>query len=150
MNSRRAITPLPEPVPPGLVPQIPVIDGVLRAIGIDVIGVPGYEAEDVIATLAAQISGTVEIATGDRDLFALVEDPLLLGLGVADLGDDQADQARLGGDGERAHVPHYLAAGAAEWVADRAADGGSRRPAGEGGSGSAGDSRSHMARVGLG
>jgi 5'-3' exonuclease len=64
-----------EPVPPGLVPQIPVIDGVLRAIGIDLIGVPGYEAEDVIATLAAQISGTVEIASGDRDLFALVEDP---------------------------------------------------------------------------
>ena len=64
-----------EPVPPGLAPQIPVIDGVLRAIGIEVIGMPGYEAEDVIATLAAQISGTVEIASGDRDLFALVEDP---------------------------------------------------------------------------
>jgi 5'-3' exonuclease len=30
-----------EPVPPGLVPQIPVIDGVLRAIGIDLIGVAG-------------------------------------------------------------------------------------------------------------
>jgi 5'-3' exonuclease len=55
--------------------QIPVIEGVLRAIGIDLIGVPGYEAEDVIATLAAQIGGTVEIASGDRDLFALVEDP---------------------------------------------------------------------------
>jgi 5'-3' exonuclease len=64
-----------EPVPPGLVPQIPVIAGVLDAIGIDLIGVAGYEAEDVIATLAAQISGTVEIASGDRDLFALVEDP---------------------------------------------------------------------------
>src|SRR5437660_4018009 len=43
-----------EPVPPGLVPQIPVIEGVLRAIGIDLIGVPGYDAEDVIATLASQ------------------------------------------------------------------------------------------------
>lgn len=64
-----------EPVPPGLVPQIPVIDGVLAAIGIDVIGVPDYEAEDVIATLAAHTTGTVEIASGDRDLFALVEDP---------------------------------------------------------------------------
>ena len=64
-----------EPVPPGLAPQIPVIDGVLAAIGVDVIGVPDYEAEDVIATLAARASGTVEIASGDRDLFALVEDP---------------------------------------------------------------------------
>ena len=64
-----------EPVPPDLAPQIPVIDGVLRAIGIDLIGVLGYEAEDVIASMAAQISGAVEIASGDRDLFALVEDP---------------------------------------------------------------------------
>ena len=64
-----------EPVPPALVPQIPVIDDVLAAIGIDVIGVPGYEAEDVIATLAARVDGTVEIASGDRDLFALIEDP---------------------------------------------------------------------------
>jgi 5'-3' exonuclease len=64
-----------EPVPPGLVPQIPVIDGILGAIGIDLIGVPEYEAEDVIATLAARVNGTVEIASGDRDLFALVEDP---------------------------------------------------------------------------
>ena len=64
-----------EPVPPGLAPQIPVIDGVLAAIGVDVIGVPDYEAEDVIASLAARASGTVEIASGDRDLFALVEDP---------------------------------------------------------------------------
>jgi 5'-3' exonuclease len=64
-----------EPVPPGLVPQIPVIDEVLRAVGIDLIGVPGYEAEDVIGTLAGHITGTVEIASGDRDLFALVEDP---------------------------------------------------------------------------
>jgi 5'-3' exonuclease len=64
-----------EPVPPGLVPQIPVIDDVLAAIGVDVIGVPDHEAEDVIATLAARVAGTIEIASGDRDLFALVEDP---------------------------------------------------------------------------
>jgi 5'-3' exonuclease len=64
-----------EPVPPGLVPQIPVIEEVLWAIGVDVIGAPGYEAEDVIATLAARAPGTIEIASGDRDLFALVEDP---------------------------------------------------------------------------
>jgi 5'-3' exonuclease len=39
------------------------------------VGVADHEAEDVIATLSKLASGTVEIASGDRDLFALVEDP---------------------------------------------------------------------------
>jgi 5'-3' exonuclease len=64
-----------EPVPPGLVPHLPVIAQLLEHIGIDVVGVADYEAEDVIATLTTLASGTVEIASGDRDLFALVEDP---------------------------------------------------------------------------
>jgi 5'-3' exonuclease len=74
-SSFQAIRSIAEPVPSGLAPQVPVIAAVLRAIGIDLIGVPGYEAEDVIASMIAQISGAVEIASGDRDLFALVEDP---------------------------------------------------------------------------
>jgi 5'-3' exonuclease len=64
-----------EPVPPGLEPHLPVINQLLEHIGIDVVGVADYEAEDVIATLTRLASGTVEIASGDRDLFALVEDP---------------------------------------------------------------------------
>jgi 5'-3' exonuclease len=64
-----------EPVPPDLEPQMPLIDAVLAAVGIDAIGVPGYEAEDVIATWTARAEGTVEISSGDRDLFALIEDP---------------------------------------------------------------------------
>ncbi|MGB9182604.1 MAG: hypothetical protein WCB67_00935 [Solirubrobacteraceae bacterium] len=64
-----------EPVPPGLVAHLPVITQLLEHIGIDVVGVADYEAEDVIATLTRLASGTVEIASGDRDLFALVEDP---------------------------------------------------------------------------
>ena len=64
-----------EPVPGALEPQIPVILELLAAIGVDVVGVPDYEAEDVIATLSTLAHGTIEIASGDRDLFALVEDP---------------------------------------------------------------------------
>jgi 5'-3' exonuclease len=48
---------------------------ILAAVGIAVIGAPGFEAEDVIATLAARERGRVEIVSGDRDLFALVRDP---------------------------------------------------------------------------
>jgi 5'-3' exonuclease len=64
-----------EPVPSGLIPQIPVIHSVLEAIGIDMIGVAEHEAEDVIATWARLAAGRIEILSGDRDLFALVEDP---------------------------------------------------------------------------
>ena len=64
-----------EPIPPALIPQMPVIDALLAAIGVDALGVAGYEAEDVIATWTARASGSVEIVSGDRDLFALVEDP---------------------------------------------------------------------------
>ena len=64
-----------EPVPPGLEPQIPVIRDLLGAIGIDMVGVPDHEAEDVIATWCRLAPGTIEISSGDRDLFALVEDP---------------------------------------------------------------------------
>jgi 5'-3' exonuclease len=64
-----------EPVPGGLAPQIPVIRDLLEVIGIDVVGVAEHEAEDVIATLSKLAPGTVEIASGDRDLFALVENP---------------------------------------------------------------------------
>jgi len=64
-----------EPVPAGLEPQLPVIRGLLDAIGIDMVGVAEHEAEDVIATWCRLAPGTIEIASGDRDLFALVESP---------------------------------------------------------------------------
>jgi len=64
-----------EPVPPGLEPQLPVIRDLMAAIGIDMLGVADHEAEDVIATWSRLAPGTIEIASGDRDLFALVENP---------------------------------------------------------------------------
>jgi len=64
-----------EPVPAALAPQLPAIRDLLEAIGIDIAGVADHEAEDVIATWSKLAPGTVEIASGDRDLFALVESP---------------------------------------------------------------------------
>ena len=64
-----------EPVPPGLEPQLPVIVALMAAIGVDMVGVAEHEAEDVIATWSRLAPGTIEIASGDRDLFALVESP---------------------------------------------------------------------------
>jgi 5'-3' exonuclease len=62
-------------MPAELEPQEPIILAVLAAIGVEVIGAEGFEAEDVIASLLPKITGKVEIVTGDRDLFALVRDP---------------------------------------------------------------------------
>ncbi|GAA0985914.1 5'-3' exonuclease [Acrocarpospora macrocephala] len=63
-----------EEIPDTLAPQVPVIEEVLAALGIASFGVAGYEADDVIGTLAVRHQGAVEIVTGDRDLFQLVDD----------------------------------------------------------------------------
>jgi 5'-3' exonuclease len=67
-----------EPVPPDLEPQMPVIMECLEAVGVDAVGVAGYEAEDVIASLVARVKPPVEIVSGDRDLFSLIHDPDVL------------------------------------------------------------------------
>jgi 5'-3' exonuclease len=92
-----------ETVPDGLVPQIPVILEMLAALGIPAVGAPGYEADDVLGTLAAREPGPIEVASGDRDLFQLVDDAagvrlLYCGRGVAklDVCDDAAVRARYG------------------------------------------------------
>ncbi len=63
-----------EEVPDPLETQIPIILDVLDALGVRVIGADGYEADDVIGTLATGAGQPVDIVTGDRDLFQLVDD----------------------------------------------------------------------------
>lgn len=76
-----------EEVPDPLQAQVPVIREVLAAFGIAVVGAAGYEADDVIGTLATGAGMPVDIVTGDRDLFQLVSDAsgvrvLYIGKGV--------------------------------------------------------------------
>ena len=63
-----------EQTPPGLVVQIPLITQVLAASGIAMAEHAGYEADDIIATLATRAVQPVDVVTGDRDLFQLVDD----------------------------------------------------------------------------
>jgi len=63
-----------EEIPPDLLVQIPLIEEVLLAAGLAIAGQPGYEADDIIATLAARSPDPVDVVTGDRDLFQLVDD----------------------------------------------------------------------------
>ncbi|WP_007518780.1 MULTISPECIES: 5'-3' exonuclease [Pseudofrankia] len=86
-----------EEVPDELTPQLPVIDDMLDAFGIARAEADGFEADDVIGTLATRFpyggdgwavrdpapgqgppaggwAGPVDVLTGDRDLFQLIRD----------------------------------------------------------------------------
>ncbi len=63
-----------EVVPDTLSPQVPVIREVLGALGIPVVGAAEHEADDVLGTLASTSDMPVDVVTGDRDLFQLVDD----------------------------------------------------------------------------
>ncbi|WP_370359917.1 5'-3' exonuclease H3TH domain-containing protein [Catenulispora sp. MAP12-49] len=111
-----------EEVPDILTPQVPVIEAALDALGIARAEAPGFEADDVLATLAERWSagghGPVDVVTMDRDLYQMVEDArgirvLNIGKGVTKLevvtddtlrekygitGGEYADFAALRGD----------------------------------------------------
>ncbi|MFJ5532246.1 5'-3' exonuclease H3TH domain-containing protein [Streptomyces sp. NPDC093261] len=95
-----------EEVPDTLSPQVPVIEEVLDALGIARVGVAGYEADDVIGTFTARAEGPVDIVTGDRDLYQLVDDARrvrvlypLKGVGTLQLTDEAVLREKYGVDG---------------------------------------------------
>ena len=62
-------------MPEDLVKQIPFIKRLIGALGIPSMEIPGYEADDIIGTLATWASGQggkVVIVSGDKDLLQLV------------------------------------------------------------------------------
>jgi len=77
-----------EEVPAALTAQVPWIRATLDALGLPIVGAADHEADDVIATLATRSTWPVDVVTGDRDLFQLVDDDravrvLYVGRGVA-------------------------------------------------------------------
>lgn len=65
------------PPPDDLLTQEPMIREILDAMRIPVIGIPGYEADDVIATLAVEGAArglTVNLCTSDKDCRQLLSD----------------------------------------------------------------------------
>lgn len=95
-----------EVVPDTLSPQVPVIEEVLDALGIAHVGVAGYEADDVIGTFTALARDPVDIVTGDRDLYQLVDDDRgvrvlypLKGVGNPQITDEAWLRGKYGVDG---------------------------------------------------
>ncbi|MDR6557479.1 5'-3' exonuclease [Arthrobacter pascens] len=63
-----------EVVPDALEVQIPMIRRVLDLAGIAVVGAAEHEADDVVGTYASHADLPVDVVTGDRDLFQVVDD----------------------------------------------------------------------------
>jgi 5'-3' exonuclease len=86
-----------EAIPDALSPQVPMLLNVLGALGLATAGAEGFEADDVMATIAAREPGAVEIVSGDRDMLALASDRvrvLYTGKGLAKLEDMGSDEVR--------------------------------------------------------
>ncbi len=91
--------------PPQLEPQFDFIRALCEALAIPVIGVPDYEADDILATLATRARDhqhATVVVSGDRDTFQLVEDPYVRvlynrrGVSEYDLYDEAGIVARCG------------------------------------------------------
>jgi 5'-3' exonuclease len=63
-----------EVVPDALEAQIPMIRRALDLAGIAVVGAAEQEADDVVGTYASHAGFPVDVVTGDRDLFQVVDD----------------------------------------------------------------------------
>jgi len=94
-----------KPPPPELFPQMPKLQELLRVFNIPIFEMEGYEADDVLGTLATQASqkGDIEtlIVTGDMDSFQLVNDHIFvfspqMGMSKATLYDRAQVIAKMG------------------------------------------------------
>jgi 5'-3' exonuclease len=63
-----------EESPDQLAVQVPLIIETLTALGLRIVGKDGYEADDVVGTLARTAGIPVDVVTGDRDLFQVIDD----------------------------------------------------------------------------
>ena len=63
-----------KPMPDDLAVQMPILKEVLRLMNICICELPGYEADDIIGTLAKRFDLQTFIYTGDRDSYQLVDD----------------------------------------------------------------------------
>lgn len=61
-------------MPEDLAVQVPVLKDLLRAMKIAVIEKEGYEADDIIGTMAKAAEMPTYVVTGDRDSFQLIDD----------------------------------------------------------------------------
>ena len=62
------------PMPEELKAQVPAMKELLLAMGVAVVELPGFEADDIIGTLATRSDMPTVIVSGDKDVLQLVSD----------------------------------------------------------------------------
>ncbi len=78
-------------MPPEVAAQMPVLKELLAAMGYKILEAPGWEADDILGTLAAGAGdGFCYIATGDRDSLQLVRDNVNVLLASTKMGRPQS------------------------------------------------------------
>ncbi|GAT04315.1 5'-3' exonuclease [Mycolicibacterium fortuitum] len=86
-----------EEVPDELTPQVEMIMQLLDAFGIATAGAPGFEADDVLGTLATrERHDPVVVVSGDRDLLQLVRDEPAPAVRVLYIGRGLAKATKFG------------------------------------------------------
>lgn len=86
-----------EEVPDDLTPQVEMIMQLLDAFGIATAGAPGFEADDVLGTLATrERHDPVVVVSGDRDLLQLVRDEPTPAVRVLYIGRGLAKATKFG------------------------------------------------------
>lgn len=69
------------PPPDDLIPQFELVREATRALNVSCVDMPGYEADDLIATyatLARDLGADVTVVSSDKDLMQLVDDKVLM------------------------------------------------------------------------
>ena len=102
-GAERPVSASVEVVPDTLGPQVPVLEAVLDAFGIARGWAERFEADDAIAAYAAAHDGPVDVVTGDRDMYQLVDDErgvrvlnIARGVSKLEVVDDSALIAKYG------------------------------------------------------
>lgn len=70
-----------KPMAPELKQQVPLIKDILRAMNINIVELEGYEADDLLGTIAKKCSSDgmdVVVISGDRDLLQLAEEHIMI------------------------------------------------------------------------
>lgn len=96
-----------KPMPEGLVAQMPLSKDILRAMGVTILEKEGYEADDIIGTVARLCEeGGIEcfIATGDKDDLQLASDKTKVILTVSKQGYNETTVYDDAAVKERYHV----------------------------------------------
>jgi len=94
-----------KPMPPELSAQLPLLSDLWAGFGVEEVGEEGFEADDIIGTLAKRASRNgdkVLIITGDRDSYQLIDENITVGMtkrGTSDLSlmDEAAFAEAYGG-----------------------------------------------------